>query len=218
MIRHRASFTLIELLVVVAVIAVLAAMLLPALRNAREAGKRSACLQHLRQVSLGLFLLGDDNEGWLNGVNAATSTNAIVAWTARITNYLGNSAALVQPGKLTGCPSRDSRDTFWPFGANTMFVGNGYTPMHSLHEVTHRDRIFLVADCYAYNPYVGGHLDDTVLGWTAAGYFPRHFGQGLNFVFVDGHGEWLKSFRWNNYPDATQWSPYVALGYGIFAE
>jgi prepilin-type N-terminal cleavage/methylation domain-containing protein/prepilin-type processing-associated H-X9-DG protein len=218
MTRRDTSFTLIELLVVVAIVAVLAAMLLPVLRNAKESGKRSVCLQHLRQVSLGLMLMAEENDGWLNGVNAATSTNAIVPWINRATNYLGNSDALVKPGKLTGCPGRDTRDLFWPYGGNTTFVGNGYSPMHTLNEVTHRDRIFLVADCYSYSPYLGGHLDDTILGWAAAGYFPRHAGQGLNFVFVDGHGEWLKSFRWNDYPYPTQWSPYVNNCCGIFAE
>src|SRR5262249_40603939 len=114
MTRRSASFTLIELLVVIAIIAVLAALLLPALRNAKESGKRTVCLQHARQVSLGLYLMADENDGWINGVNAATSTNAVTPWIYRITNYLGNSDALVKSGKLTGCPSRDPRDLFWP--------------------------------------------------------------------------------------------------------
>jgi prepilin-type N-terminal cleavage/methylation domain-containing protein/prepilin-type processing-associated H-X9-DG protein len=49
---NRSGFTLIELLVVVAIIAVLVAMLLPALKQAREKAKSAVCMSNLRQLGL----------------------------------------------------------------------------------------------------------------------------------------------------------------------
>ncbi len=56
----RKSFTLIELLVVVAIIAVLVAMLLPALNMAREKAKQAACSSNLRQIATGIYYYGED--------------------------------------------------------------------------------------------------------------------------------------------------------------
>ena len=62
---REAGFTLIELLVVVAIIAVLVAILLPALSRARESAHKAVCASNLRQLGIALKMYMDDNSGKL---------------------------------------------------------------------------------------------------------------------------------------------------------
>ena len=56
------GFTLIELLVVIAIIAILMAIMMPALNRAKEQGKRAVCLNNLRQLALAWTMYADEND------------------------------------------------------------------------------------------------------------------------------------------------------------
>jgi prepilin-type N-terminal cleavage/methylation domain-containing protein/prepilin-type processing-associated H-X9-DG protein len=60
--RRRKAFTLIELLVVIAIIAILLAVLMPALNRVREQGRRAVCLNYLKTLTLGWSMYADEND------------------------------------------------------------------------------------------------------------------------------------------------------------
>jgi len=62
MMVKRKGFTLIELLVVIAIIAILLAILMPALNRVKEQGKRAACLSNLKQLQLTWSMYADEND------------------------------------------------------------------------------------------------------------------------------------------------------------
>ena len=103
--NNRPAFTLIELLVVIAIIAVLSAILLPALAGAKERARRIACLNTVRQFSLSCHIYADDNDDFLprgstDNVNSKDTHTPILSNTTK-TNILAYLPEL----KNLDCPN-----------------------------------------------------------------------------------------------------------------
>ena len=113
------AFTLIELLLVIAIIAILAALLLPALATVQARGKRVACLDNLKQSALSFQMYTADNDGKLaqNYPLLQTGTDSWVLGDMKVTGDSTNKT-LIRQGKffpyasqvaLYRCPSDPSR-------------------------------------------------------------------------------------------------------------
>jgi len=119
--KRETGFTLIELLVVVAIIAVLMAVMLPALHRVRESGKRAICFGNLRQLQLAWAMYADDNEGRIvngdGGPCAAWHPMANEnepAWVGRCTTRTGEVYHPTHLAKETQ-EAEIKRGALWPY-------------------------------------------------------------------------------------------------------
>jgi len=78
--NKKRGFTLIELLVVISVIAILLAILMPALNKAREFGKRIICLTNLKNLTMGWMMYANENNGKLCSGQLAIPEVTIPIW------------------------------------------------------------------------------------------------------------------------------------------
>jgi len=237
--KRKYAFTLMEMLVVIAVIAILAALLFPAIRAAKARAKRMACLNNLRQISLGMRMYADDHHDTLPNT---PSTNSPLHWYGYKTlmkSYVGLNCASSSKDQLFACPA----DVFCYWGSPT---GAVYVP-HGFHETPatdHSSYYFNADNSYDYtlpgeatNPVTGGgwpgiagrtigSIKDpakTLLVFDAITIRPYSwhqpkgrppFNDAWNVAaFVDGHANYLKIY-WNaTIPGAMACSQDPPAGY-----
>jgi prepilin-type processing-associated H-X9-DG protein/prepilin-type N-terminal cleavage/methylation domain-containing protein len=210
---RRNSFTLIELLVVVAIIAVLVAILLPALSKSRELAKSLKCAGNLRQIGMAFRFYVDENKGilpplnmnndWVNFGNGKWYINLLsvylpVKWRTDIGGG-GENWGYPQwdPQSPWTCPSVRKEEAWWGCGygvcENTLtFYSLGSPPMH-LDKIARPTQILLIADCWRPNY---GYVTQISMFWPPSAWVEgygqgtsRHLG-GSNVCFVDGHVAW----------------------------
>ncbi len=93
------GFTLVELLVVIAIIALLMAILMPAMQRARKQGQAVACMSNLKQWGYIWSMYAEDNEGKFNTGSSTTGGAAANDWPVVLWSYY------MKRGALTLCPS-----------------------------------------------------------------------------------------------------------------
>ncbi len=210
----RRGFTLVELLVVIAIIAVLMAILMPALKGAREQGKRAVCLNNLRQLTLAWILYAEANNGripysdvgftlgvtrwWVNWPGATSDPvddftmeewhNAIKA--GQMYKYCKNV-------KLYRCPNAPKR-----YGLSYAIVDsmNGYCdwgdyPDYEKLKITLINQIRRTSERIVFldesppSPGTWGIKYTKEAWWDPP---PKLHSKGTTFSFVDGHSEFWK--------------------------
>jgi prepilin-type N-terminal cleavage/methylation domain-containing protein/prepilin-type processing-associated H-X9-DG protein len=210
--REMKGFSLIELLVVIAIIAILAALLLPALAQAKGHAQRTACLNHLRQLTLATVMYVMEHEGYF------PSSNEPDKWPEAIRPGYGNLRLLACPNdpSIAGPPD----EALSADAAPRSFVINGWTdyfdslPQPVVAEVMPETMIASPSETILFGEKEDG-LGDFLMDLRTENEFTvleqtRHAG-GANYAYADGgarHVAFGKTLtpvnQWGITPEARQ--------------
>ena len=215
---RRTGFTLIELLVVVAIIAILAAMLLPALAQARERARTAICMNNLKQIGLVFSMYLQDYSGFFPPSLYTPAPNP--NWVMLMKPYLNDnntysSNQYVSISQWT-CPStRNRRYTSTDPSKRYIYsyhVSYGYNYSSLANKLKREAKVINPSRHMLIGETEGSASGTTITagryitwagaGTTENGIARRHNGNLASILFVDGHVELLDGNVLNNTPSS----------------
>jgi prepilin-type N-terminal cleavage/methylation domain-containing protein len=143
--KKTGAFTLTEMLVSIAVIAILAAMLLPALSATKARARRTVCLNNVRQIDIGIRMYSEDSHDALPGGSATNSLLLFSGYKELMKSNLGLKGASSPQDRIFSCPA----DLFFPsflLPTNIYMAAPAYNVPQSLH-----DQSLLDYSSYVFN-------------------------------------------------------------------
>ena len=207
------AFTLVELLVVIAVIAILASLLLPALATAKKRARAVQCLNNLKQIGYAAQMYAHDNDNTLQ-------LDPLIPGNGTWASILFTNVNLEQR-EIFLCPS------YKPFAWENWINVYGIRHDAPTNCASGPRGIFFRIDCVS-NPteylLVGDTTSQAQGGYTARQYYffqvssllriihARHFGRA-NGLFLDGHVEPCNQPRLEGLGITAEYGPDLAVGY-----